>query len=79
VPEPRECDDAAGRRPVQGLRESAPGADRPEPLVQQDERALVRVAGELHGFEAPPADLEIELDATHPVLPEDDGASDTPR
>jgi hypothetical protein len=49
--------------------------------VQEDERALVGVAGVLHGFEAPPVDPEVEIDTcAHVASPEDDaGASATPR
>ena len=80
VPEPREGDDTPGRRPVQRLRESPPGADGPEPLVQQDERALGVPAGVLYGFEAPTVDLEVEIDASvYAASPEDDGSSATPR
>src|SRR4051794_31237036 len=60
VTEARERDDAPARRSVERPWEAAPEPDRPEPLVQQHERAAVRVALQLGGFEPAPGDDERE-------------------
>ena len=62
MPEPREDDDTARGRALQRFRESPPGADRPEPLVQENEWALVRGPGKLGSLEASAVDLEVERD-----------------
>ena len=58
VAEAREGEHAPARRLLQRLGEPAPQADRPEPLVQQDERAPIGVAGELEGLEAAVGDAD---------------------
>jgi len=60
VTEARERDDAPARRGVERAWEAAPEGDRPEPFVQQHERAAVRVALQLGGFEPAPGDGERE-------------------
>ena len=48
---------------------AAPGADRAEPVVEQDEGALVRVAGERDRLDAPAVDADVELDWTAQATP----------
>src|SRR3954454_23479370 len=60
VTEARERDHTAAGRSVERPREAAPERDGPEPFVQQHERAPVRVAPQLGGFEPAPGDGERE-------------------